>query len=88
MGEPLEDAGLSVDEIIKVVGCCYHVVSDIADQGTRGYALSSVLRTESSGTMFSASSAGGSGKIGRIELVKKDWLRFVTFVKLCLFQLL
>lgn len=83
----MEDAGLTVEEIIKVVGCCYHVVSDIADQGPRSYAISSAIRTESSGTMFSGST-GGSGKMGRIELVKKDWLRFVTFVKLCLVQLL
>jgi hypothetical protein len=45
------------------------------------------VRSES-GAVFPSSSISGSLKMGRVELVKKDWLRFITFVKLCLVELL
>lgn len=70
-----------MDEITRVVSNCYHVVSDIPEQTTRSYSVSSAVRTESG-------SAGGSSKMSRVELVKRDWLRFIIFVKMCLIQLL
>lgn len=82
IAEPLEDAGLSKEEILTVVGSCYYISSDIPEGTGRSYSVSSAVRSESSGTY------SNSAKMNRMELVKKDWLRFITFVKLCLTQLL
>ena len=84
MAEPLEDAGLSVEEIITVVGACYHIVSDVPESVTRAYSISSAVQTSSHGS----SSFQSSAKAGRIEALKRDWLRFITFIKLFLIQLL
>lgn len=69
-----------------MVGACYYISSDMpAAEGAtsgRAYSVSSAVRSESSGTY------PNSAKMNRIEMVKKDWLRFITFVKLCLTQLL
>lgn len=82
VAEPLEDAGLTVEEIVTVVGNCYHIVTDVPESVTRAYSLSSAVQTSSHGSFQS------SAKAGRGEALKKDWLRFITFIKLFLIQLL
>jgi hypothetical protein len=85
----MEDAGLSVENIVAVVGNCYYIVVDIPESATRSYSISSAVRSSSSATE-TAAGAGltMSSRQAKIELVKKDWLRFITFIKLCLIQLL
>ena len=73
---------MNKEEILTVVGACYYIASDIPEGMGRSYSVSSAVRAESSGTYSS------SAKMNRMEMVKKDWLRFITFVKLCLTQLL
>jgi hypothetical protein len=67
---------------------------NVDPNSTRSYSVSSAVRVES-GSLFQGSTGSGmtslasnSYKMGRVELVKKDWLRFITFVKMCLMQLL
>ena len=86
VAEPLEDTGLSVEEIITVVGACYHIVSDVPESVTRAYSISSAVRDSSSS--HGSNSFQTSAKAGRIEALKRDWLRFITFIKLFLIQLL
>ena len=88
IAEPLEDAGLTVEEIATVVGNCYHIVSDIPPEHVnRGYSVSSAIRSDTTAVNYPGS-GGGSIKLSRMEVIKKDWLRFITFVKLCVIQLL
>ena len=81
MAEPLEDAGLTVEEILTVVSSCFHIVSDVPDHHSRTYSVSSAHNSVSSSFQSSA-------KAGRVDALKKDWLRFITFIKLFLIQLL
>lgn len=63
---------------------CYHIVSDFSDSGrTYSLAKSEVSTKTDSSSVLTGRYANPKG-----EILKRDWLRFITFCRLCLLQLI
>ncbi len=79
--EPLEESGFSVFDMCIFLSSCFHLVGD-APENAKGHISKSDARPESS------SAPGQQRSTPKIANLKKDWVRFVAFCRLCLFQLL
>jgi Acidic fibroblast growth factor binding (FIBP) len=84
--EPLEEASLTTAEIHTFLVCCAKVPKAFPENGRT--LPSFVSRSESSSiSEFTASSMAVIKKISRTELLRIDWLRFLSFSRLCISQL-
>jgi hypothetical protein len=96
----MEEVGLNTLEIGQVLAACSLVVTDVPESSSKSNARtstggdtvsSSSAASLTTGTIFATEvvvgSSGGGGSSRNAQL-KGDWLRFVTFARLCLIQLL
>lgn len=87
--EPLEEASLTPQEIHIFLVCCSNIVKCFPGSRT---ALSNTTQSMHSSSPnkpdFSAPNIVGLKKISKNEQLRIDWLRFVTFSRLCIMQLI
>lgn len=84
--EPLEEATLNNAEIQLFLVCCSQVPKVFVDNGRTQ--LNNVPRTESCAvTDFTINSTALMKKASRNEQLKMDFLRYITFSRLCISQL-
>jgi hypothetical protein len=99
IAEPLEEANLSIVEMNNFVTNCYYIVCDISEasrpfiaavtsmhRGTSADTSTNSGRTHSD-SIASTAPYGTNKFASKTDLLKKDWLRFITFCRLCLLQL-
>lgn len=81
--EPLEEWGVTAaTHMIQIVGACYYVVQDIP-VSSRGSLTTSNRDSTKSESIFQSTRA--NQKSAQLKL---DWIRFTTFVKLALAELI
>lgn len=94
--EPLEEAGYSLSDIGVFLTCCYDLVQNIPERSTSVLPTPTVsVRSLSAGYTHSENTSEQQALYtpstkavgGRSEQLRKDWLRFVTFTRLALQQL-
>jgi hypothetical protein len=83
--EPLEEAYLTPSEIRVFLECCSNVVKAFPDSGRSLVVPSSRTEPSSKGDPFNGSL---NRKLSKTEQLRLDWLRFVTFSRLCITQLI
>lgn len=91
----MEEAGLTPSEINIFLCNCYHIVYAAPDEFARGrgqvYSAGRAYSMEGSAnasTRSDGSSFTSTSKASRYESLRKDWLRFIAFCRLCIAQLI
>lgn len=91
IAEPLEECGILPLDMPSIIAACFYVVSDIPDSNRqsimRSSTVDSSLRAESTTIANTPSATTVSRATTRTDQLKRDWLRFITFCRLCLSQL-
>lgn len=90
IAEPLEECGVTGNEMGQILSACYYVVQDIPDSGRVG---ASARASETSSRLIAA--AGETAPLSmksqsqsRAQQLRAEWLRFVTFCQMTLGELL
>lgn len=82
--EPLEEWGVtSAADMIQIIGSCYYVVQDIPESSRGTMTTSNRPDSMKSEAIFQSTRA--NQKSAQLRL---DWIRFTTFVKLALAELI
>ncbi len=81
MAEPLEECGLTAHEMNSFLYATYYAATDLPEGRAMTFVSNSSSRSEAN------QSAILSKHSSRVDVLKKDWLRFITFCRLCLLQL-
>lgn len=76
MAEPLEECGLTAHEMNSFLYATYYAATELPE-GRAMTLVNSSSRSDANPNKYSS----------RVDVLKKDWLRFITFCRLCLLQL-